>query len=157
MQVDLEVRLKRLMFYRVVIVTTLLFIATYVEAVSETLARVNPLYLVIVATYALTVGHALALRFIPSRSALAYAQVLGDLLIVTGLVHVTGGVRTGFLLLYPLSVLSATVLVSRRGALVVAGVATLLYGGLLAAVRLEVLPAGGLAHVLASRVRPLFY
>jgi len=157
MQVDLEARLKRLMFFRVVMVTTLLFIATYVEAVSETLTRVNPLYFVIVATYALTVGHALALRFIPSRSALAYAQVLGDLLILTGLVHATGGVRTGFLLLYPLSVLSGTVLVSRRGALVIAGVATLLYGGLLAAVRLELVPAGGLAHVLDLPARPLFY
>ncbi len=69
MQVDLEARLKRLMFFRVVMVTTLLFIATYVEAVSETLLRVNPLYFVIVATYALTVGHAVALRFVPSRSA----------------------------------------------------------------------------------------
>ncbi|MCK7480640.1 MAG: hypothetical protein M0C28_27990 [Candidatus Moduliflexus flocculans] len=35
-------------------VTTLLFIATYVEAVSETLLAVNPLYFVIGATYALT-------------------------------------------------------------------------------------------------------
>ena len=31
MQVDLEARLKRLMFFRVVMVTTLLFIATYFE------------------------------------------------------------------------------------------------------------------------------
>ncbi len=82
-------------------VTTLLFIATYVEAVSETLLAVNPLYFLIGAMYALTVVHALALRFIPSRRALAYAQVLGDLLILTVLVHFTGGVRTGFLLLYP--------------------------------------------------------
>ena len=48
MQVDLEARLKRLMLFRVVMVTTLLFIATYFEAViSETLLRVNPLYFVI--------------------------------------------------------------------------------------------------------------
>ena len=65
MNVDLEARLKRLMFFRVIMVTTLLFIATYVEAVSETLLRVNPIYFVIVATYALTVVHALALRFVP--------------------------------------------------------------------------------------------
>ena len=43
--------------------------------------------------------------------------------------------RTGFLLLYPLSVLSATMLVPRRGAVTLAGVATALYGGLLLAVR----------------------
>jgi two-component system sensor histidine kinase PilS (NtrC family) len=157
MQVDLEARLKRLMFFRVVMVTTLLFIATYVEAVSETLLAVNPLYFLIGAMYALTVVHALALRFIPSRPTLAYAQVLGDLLILTVLVHFTGGVRTGFLLLYPLSVLSATMLVPRRGALVIAGVATLLYGGLLAAVRLEVVSPAGLGDVLHASGRALFY
>ena len=115
MNVDLEARLRRLMLFRVVMVTTLLFIATYVEAVSETLREVNPLYFVIVATYALTVAYALALRFLPRRTPQVYAQVAGDLLIITALVHVSGGVRTGFLLLYPLAVLSATMLVPEAG------------------------------------------
>jgi hypothetical protein len=114
MNADLEARLKRLMVFRVVMVTTLLFIATYVEVVSETLLTVNPLYFVIGATYALTVVHVVALRFVPSRQLLAHAQLVGDLVMVTALVYVTGGVRTGFLLLYPLSVLSATMLVPRR-------------------------------------------
>lgn len=157
MHVDLEARLKRLMVFRVVMVTTLLFIATYVEAVSETLLRVNPIYFVIGATYALTVGHAIALRFVRSRPFLAYAQVVGDLLVITALVLLMGGVRTGFLLLYPLTVLSATMLVPRREALSVAGVATLLYGGLLAAVRLDLVSPHGLADVLDLPLRPLFY
>jgi two-component system sensor histidine kinase PilS (NtrC family) len=157
MHVDLEARLKRLMVFRVVMVTTLLFIATYVEAVSETLFRVNPVYFVIGATYALTVGHAIALRLVPSRSFLAYAQVVGDLLVITALVLVFGGVRTGFLMLYPLAVLSATLLVPRREALSIAGVATLLYGGLLAAVRLELISPHGLADVLYQPTRALFY
>ena len=157
MSADLETRLRQLMLFRVVMVTTLLFVATYVEALSETLLAVNPLYFVIVATYALTVVHALALRFVPWRAPLAYAQVVGDLLIVTGLVHVTGGIRTGFLLLYPLSVLSATVLVPRRGALSLAGLATLLYGGLLIGVRQGLTPARGLADATILPARVLVY
>ena len=146
MNSDLEARLKRLMGFRVVMVTTLLFIATYFEAVlSETLLRYNPLYFVIGGTYALTVAHVLALRFVASRVALAYAQVLSDLLMVTALVYLTGGVRTPFLLLYPLAVLSATVLVPRRGALAIAGVAAVLYGALLAAGRENLLPLHALA------------
>jgi len=158
MHVDIEARLRKLMLFRVVMVTTLLFIATYVEAVSETLAAVNPLYFIIAATYVLTVAHAVALRFIPARSGLAYTQVLCDLLIITALVYVAGGVRTGYLLLYLLSVLSATVLVSRRGALAVAGLATLLYGGIVAAVRLQLLPPPeGLYDVTYLPVRHLLY
>jgi two-component system sensor histidine kinase PilS (NtrC family) len=157
MNVDLEARLKRLMMFRVVMVTTLLFIATYVEAVSETLLTVNPLYFVIGATYALTVVHVAALRLVPSRRALAHAQVLGDLLIVTALVYVRGEVRPGFQLLYALSVLSATMLVPRRDALTLAGVATALYGGLLVAVREGLLAPQGLADLHALPPRALIY
>jgi two-component system sensor histidine kinase PilS (NtrC family) len=157
MNADLEARLKRLMMFRVVMVTTLLFIATYVEAVSETLLTVNPLYFVIGATYALTVVHVAALRLVPSRRALAHAQVLGDLLMVTALVYVRGEVRPGFQLLYALSVLSATMLVPRRDALTLAGVATALYGGLLAAVREGLLAPQGLADLHALPPRALVY
>ncbi len=155
--IDLDARLRRLMLFRVVMVTTLLFIATYVEVLSETLPRVNPLYFVIGATYALTIGHAVALRFASSRRTLALVQLGGDLLIITALVHLSGGVRTGFLLLYPLSVLSATMLVPRRVAVTLAGVATALYGATLLAAREGLVPSQGLADVLSLPPRFLLY
>ena len=157
MNVDLEARLRRLMLFRVVMVTTLLFIATYVEVVSETLFRVNPLYFVIGATYALSIAHAVALRFVSSRRALALAQVGGDLLIISALVQLTGGVRTGFLLLYPLSVLSATMLVDRRSAVALAGAATALYAAVLLAAREGLVPSQALADVLSLPPRFLLY
>jgi two-component system sensor histidine kinase PilS (NtrC family) len=157
MNVDLEARLRRLMLFRVVMVTTLLFIATYVEAVSETLYARQPLYFVIGATYALTVVHALALRLFSARSVLAHAQVAGDLLIITALVHLTGGVLTGFLLLYPLSVLSSTVLVPRRASLGLAGAATALYGAALLAARAGVVASPGLAYVVTLPTQVLLY
>ncbi len=68
------------MLVRLVIVTTLLLIATYVEAISENLLPGNPLYFVIGATYGLTVVHALGSAL---RSGVAsghvLAQVTGDL------------------------------------------------------------------------------
>ncbi|HUL78508.1 MAG TPA: ATP-binding protein [Vicinamibacteria bacterium] len=157
MNADLEARLRRLMLFRVVMVTTLLFIATYVQAVSETLLPINPVYFVVGATYALTVVHAALLRLRLDRRTLAYAQVIGDLLSITALVHFTGGVRTGFLLLYPLSVLSATVLLPRRGALALAGAATTLYAALLLAVREHVLPSQGLEEMAYQPPRLLVF
>jgi hypothetical protein len=47
----MEHALKRLMLFRVVMITTLLLIAIYVETVSETLLPVNPLYFLIARTY----------------------------------------------------------------------------------------------------------
>jgi two-component system, NtrC family, sensor histidine kinase PilS len=147
MDTNLGLRLKKLMFFRVIMVTTLLFIATYVESVSETLLAVNPLYFLIGSAYVLTVFHALLLRFLPDHVPQVYTQVVGDLLMITGLVYVTGGVRAGFILLYPISVLSGSVMLSRRGGLALAGVATCLYAATLWAVRVGLVPAQGLADV----------
>jgi two-component system sensor histidine kinase PilS (NtrC family) len=144
---DFEVRLKRLMFFRLVMVTTLLAVATYVEAVSETLAPVNPLYFLVAAIYVLTVFHALALRYFRALVPQVYSQVVGDLLVITGLVYIYGG-RSGFMLLYPLSVLSGSVLLRRQGGILLAALATLLYGGAFWAVRSGVASPGGLGEAL---------
>lgn len=153
----LEVRLKKLMFLRLVLVTTLLLVAAYFEAQQEFLGPVNPLYSLIGATYGLTVVHALWLRFFGRLRALAYAQVVGDLLVVSGIVWVTGETRAGFMLLYPISVLSGSVLLFRTGGMILAGTATGLYASLLAAVRLEFLPAQRLLDVLDAPPETLFY
>jgi len=153
----LEQKLKRLMVLRVVMITTLLLVAVYVETVSETLLRVNPLYFLIAATYALTLVHAVALRYVPYPDLLIYSQVIGDLAVITGLVYVTGGTRAGFILLYPISVLSGSVLVYRRQGLILAGVATILYGGLLWAVRIGLVPPQRLSDVPLLPAKQLIY
>jgi len=145
----------------VVMITTLLLIAIYVEAVyMETLLPVNPLYFLIAGTYALTLVYALALRFLPFRTVQVYVQVVFDLLVITGLIYLTGGPgnRAGFMLLYPISVLSGSVLLYRRKSLALAGVATLLYAGMLWAVR-DGWIAGGpaLADVPAMPVKHVLY
>src|SRR5262245_13998240 len=157
LDVAIEQKLKRLMLLRVVMVTTLLLIAVYVEAVSETLLRVNPLYFLIAATYGVTLIHVLALRFIPYEVPLVYGQVIGDLLIISGLVHLAGGTRAGFMLLYPISVLSGSVLLYRKHGLILAGLATLFYGSLLWSVRAGLMPPQGLSDVPSLPAKHLFY
>lgn len=143
----LEQRLKTLMAARLVMVTTLLLAAVYVEAVSDSLLPFNPFYLLIGATYAFTVLHALALRFVRKGGLLVFAQVIGDLLIITGLVYLTGGSRAGFTLLYPIAVLAGSILLYRSQGMVLAGLATLFYAGLLWLVRADVVPPQGLSDV----------
>ena len=102
MHTTLEHQLKRLMLFRVVMITTLLLVAIYVESVSETLLAVNPLYFLIAATYALTLAYVIGLKVLPRLEVLIYVQVILDLLVITGLVYLTGGAgtRLGFMLLY---------------------------------------------------------
>jgi two-component system sensor histidine kinase PilS (NtrC family) len=137
------------MLLRVVIVTTLLLVAVSVEMVSETLLRVNPLYFLIAATYAITLLHVVALRRLPAQEPQVYTQVIGDLAIITGLVYLTGGTgnRAGFMLLYPISVLAGSALLSRGKGMVLALLATLFYGAVLWAVRAEMIAPQGLSDV----------
>jgi len=157
MDPTLDRRLKLLMLMRLVMVTTLLLVAVYVEAVSENLLPINPLYFLIVCTYALTVIHAVALRFIARPVPLVFGQVVGDLLITTGLVYVTGGVRTGFMLLYPISVLAGAVLLYRRAGMMLAGLATVFYAAIVWAVREGWAPPQGLSDVPYLSAKALVY
>jgi two-component system, NtrC family, sensor histidine kinase PilS len=153
----LEQRLKTLMGIRLVMVTTLLLTAVYVESVSEYLLPFNPFYLLIATTYALTIGHAIALRSMRSEAGLVFLQVIGDLLMITGLVYLTGGGRAGFILLYPISVLTGSVLLFRGGGLALAAIATLLYAGLLGAVRAGLVPPEGLSDILFLERKAVLY
>jgi len=155
----LESRLKRLMLFRVVMITTLLLVAVYVEAVSEVLPLVSPLYFLIAATYALTIAYVTALRYVRRLEYQAVLQIFMDLLTITGLVYVTGwsGSRAGFMLLYPISVLSGSVLLYRRAGLLLSGLATLSYAAMLFAVRMRWAPPLALGDVPLMPARQLVY
>ena len=158
MDASLERRLKLTMLFRLVMVTTLLLVAVYVEAVSEYLLPVNPLYYVIGATYAITVFHALALRFSRNAAALVFAQVVGDLLIISALVYVVGGGRPGFVVLYPIAVLYGSVLLPRPyGGFSLATVATILYAGVLWLVWSGLVPPQGLSDLSFMPLKALLY
>jgi two-component system sensor histidine kinase PilS (NtrC family) len=159
MHTTLEHQLKRLMLFRVVMITTLLLVAIYVESVSETLLAVNPLYFLIAATYALTLGYVIGLRVLPRLEVLIYVQVVLDLLVITGLVYMTGGVgtRMGFMLLYPISVLSGSVMLFRGRGLILAAAATTLYAAMIWGVRAGRLPRPFLSDIPDLPIRHLYY
>jgi PAS domain S-box-containing protein len=131
--------------FRLVIVTVLLFVAGYVEAVQEGTLPV-PIFLLISLTFGFNVLYAILLGLAPYRVQAA-AQVLGDLVVVTGFVYLTGVERTGFAILYPISVLCASVLLGRG--YLYALVANALFVTVLFLVRVDAIPdqaVGAIAH-----------
>ena len=147
-----------LMVLRVVVVTALLGSAVVTEVLARPSEPGEPLYLLIALTYLLTLLYALAWPFTAAhRRELAYAQVLGDLIIVTGIVHSTGGIESNFSFLYLISIISASIILFGRGGLLAATVASVLYGALvqalyLGAIRAYPAAAQPTAVVLPSQV-----
>jgi two-component system sensor histidine kinase PilS (NtrC family) len=121
-----------LMGLRVVVVTALLGSAVVTEVIARPREPGEPLYLLIALTYLLTILYALAWPFTEAyRKQLAYVQVVGDLLIVTGIVYYTGGIESNFSFLYFISIMAASIILFRRGGLVAATAASALYGALI--------------------------
>ncbi len=129
-----------LMVLRVVVVTALLGSAVVAEVLARPREPGEPLYLLIALTYLLTIVYALAWPFTAAhRRELASVQVLGDLLIVTGIVHTTGGIESNFSFLYLISIISASIILFGRGGFAAASIASVLYGALVQALYLGVI------------------
>jgi two-component system sensor histidine kinase PilS (NtrC family) len=61
----------------------------------------------------------------------AYLQIAGDIVLVTLLVYLTGGIESSFSPLYHLTIISASIIIYRRGGYLAASLASILYGGML--------------------------
>jgi two-component system, NtrC family, sensor histidine kinase PilS len=140
-----EVALRRnvawLIFIRAVIGTILLGSATFVRATESGSFAVDPFFFLIGLTYALTIGYALALRFVERHRWIVDLQLGIDALLISAFIYFTGGITSYFTSLYVLPVIAASTIQLRRGGLLVATLSTVLYAGLVLA---QYLAASGL-------------
>jgi two-component system sensor histidine kinase PilS (NtrC family) len=96
--------------------------------------------------YTLSVLHLVLLRLWEETRIQAVLQIATDLLIVSLLVYVTGGVDSSLNFLYPLVIVVATILLSRRWAYLTAGLAFVLYAGVLELGYFQVVPSYSVTH-----------
>jgi two-component system sensor histidine kinase PilS (NtrC family) len=121
---------RMLIAVRVVVVTTLLLAALIIQYTIREVLPLNYLYAAAGVTYALTLGYiGLAFAF-PRRNLNLAVQIGGDLGVETLLVYFTGGLDSPFSFLYLVSVITASMLLYRRGGLLAASAASILYGAL---------------------------
>jgi len=89
---------------------------------------------------ALVILYVLLQRWLPRARWHAPLQTVSDLLIITGVVYVTGAQDSYFISLYLLSILMGSVLFSRRGVFLVAGACFALLGSVIVLVSYGVIP-----------------
>ena len=86
------------------------------------------LYAIIGMVYALNLLYAILLNRVKSVRTFAYIQIFMDVLLITGLINATGGIRSVFSLFYYLSIISASIILYRKGGIIIATVSSILYG-----------------------------
>ena len=116
-------RIKWLMIIRMVLATFSLGTAVLIQ-ITQDATYINPylvsLYVVIGAVYALNLLYAFLINKVEDLRTFAYLQILIDVLFITGLVNATGGVRSVFSLFYYLSIIAASIILYRKGGIIVA-------------------------------------
>jgi len=121
---------RMLIAVRVVAVTTLLLATLIIQYTVRELLPINYLYTTAGVTYGLTLAYIGVGRLLKSRKLNLVIQISGDLVVETVLVYFTGGLDSPFSFLYLVSIITASMLLYRRGGLLAASGAVILYGAL---------------------------
>ena len=127
-------RIKWFMVLRLLFATFLLVATVVVQArdyPSFSNASLASLYILTGVIYFLTLCYALLLDRIKKYILFAYVQLVFDVLFVTALIYVTGGIESIFSFMYILTIINASIMLYRRGGLLIASASSIGYGSLL--------------------------
>lgn len=124
-------RIHWLMLARVLIVTFLLGLATFIEMKEmESLSAISAsaLFKTILLTYILSILFLVLLKYVRNISLNIYIQSICDAALITGMVYATGGIRSIYSVFYPLVIIYSVIFLGRNGGLIIASAAGLFYG-----------------------------
>jgi len=121
---------RMLIAVRVIVVTTLILAALIIQYTVREFLPINYIYLIAGLTYGLTLAYIVLGRMSASHLINLMAPIGGDLLVVTLPVYFTGALDSPFSFMYLVSIITAAMLLYRRGGLMAASGAVILYGGL---------------------------
>ena len=129
----LRAKLLWLIAGRAAVITLLLGSALLIRIKFPGAFPIDPFFVLIGITYALTAVYGVSLKYFERHSWLVDVQLGCDAVIVSAIVYITGGVSSYFSSLYTLPIIAASTIQSRRGGMMVGVLSTLLYGGLVLA------------------------
>ena len=118
---------------RATVITLLLGSAILIQIKSPGALPIDPFFFLIGLTYGLTVVYSLTLKQAERSRWLVDLQLGCDAVIVSAIVHLTGGVTSYFSSLYTLPIIAASAIQSWRGGLMVGVLSSVMYAGLVLA------------------------
>ncbi|MFH1489065.1 MAG: ATP-binding protein [Pseudomonadota bacterium] len=134
LQGELSGRLQKLMFLRVLFVSLLLGASAFIQ-VRQSKTYFGDIqtshYVLIAAVYFLTFFYIIFLKKQKNLLRLTYTQLMIDTFFVTAMVYTTGGIESIFSFLYILTIINGSIILYRRGGMVMASSSSILYGLLL--------------------------
>lgn len=127
---EIQKKLKVLMILRIIL-ATLFLVSSILLQIKFRSREIPTFYLLVVSVYLITIIYALLINRVSNFALFAYIQLIGDLIIETVLVYITGGIESSFSFTYIITIIYASIILYRRGGYVIAGISSILYGGLI--------------------------
>ena len=130
---DLNEKIRWLLLLRVVILSFFLgatALVHFFQAESDIRYLIS-LSLPLILAYAISIGSALLLPRLKRLRAFAHGQVALDVILITGIIWITGDSSSPFSFLYNLAVINAAILLFYQGAFIAAGISSACYAALL--------------------------
>ncbi|MGH7786248.1 MAG: sigma 54-interacting transcriptional regulator, partial [Candidatus Binatia bacterium] len=130
---EMRWRLKWFLLGRVAVISTFLgmLAASYLSNGEGYDGLVDQIFLVVAATYAFSGISAILVPHLRRLDAFTFVQTVFDVLLVTGVIYLTGGIDSPFAFLYSLPIINSAVLSFGGGALFTAVASALVYDALL--------------------------
>jgi two-component system, NtrC family, sensor histidine kinase PilS len=132
---------------RILILTSLLGLQLAIAQLTPATFPLRLFITVILLWYTISVFYALLLSFWREYRIQSLLQVLTDMVLVSLMVYVTGGVDSSFNFLYPLVIIVACILLPRVWAYLTAALAFILYGAVLELTYFAVIPSYSTVHL----------
>ena len=131
-QEELARKIKWLLFLRVVILSFFLgATALFHFFKGGDTGIFRSLQMPLIAAYVISISSALVLPWVRNLVFFAHAQVDFDVLLITGIVFMTGDVESPFPFLYNMAIINSAILLFYLGSFITAGFSSLCYGALL--------------------------
>lgn len=132
-----------MMVLRVVLGLAFLSITSWFQIKASSTADINftPLYAIVVLVGLFSIFYAIVFKRIANLKLFVYMQVTADILLITLIVYITGGVESYLHVLYPLVVIGGAIIINKRGGLYAAALSAICYGVLIDLDYYRVLPA----------------
>jgi two-component system sensor histidine kinase PilS (NtrC family) len=128
---DSNKKLKVLVIFRVIIITLLLSIILFIQlkkGVTFFITPNNLVYYFIGLTYLITLIYVPLITRMKDVKKFAIVQHVVDVLLITLLIYLTGGIESFFVIAYIFSIISGSIILYKRGAYFIASISSIAYG-----------------------------
>jgi two-component system sensor histidine kinase PilS (NtrC family) len=118
----------RLILLRLVIVTSLVVSAVIIQYSTSVFLPLSPFYYVVISFYLLSFVYLVLYIWGKHLPLQVSVQIFFDLLLITALVYISGGVQGSFYFLYIFVIIAASYVISKRAAFLTASLSAIFYG-----------------------------